>query len=274
MKKLNLVFDKSSNNIPYIRFGNGLRTLLLFHGGPGNILPEKSGFGLKMLIKDFIPLSDDYRITLLVRKIGLKEGDNTETMAADYAEMIKQDYNGHADAILGCSYGGLIAQHFAADYPDLWEKLIIVGATNKVTAQGIEIDEKFTKFLIEGNTSKAFSTIYVVIQKNKIIRFFMKVFLRIFGFFMKAPTYPEFSKDILIELEAEKNHDASKKFPKISKPVLIIIGDEDFYFTKESAIDMNKQIPNSLLKIYEKTGHNITSHPNFLKDIKQYLELD
>lgn len=45
-------------------------------------------------------------------------------MADDYAAMIKEEFGGPVD-VIGVSAGGSIAQHFAADYPDLVRRLVL-----------------------------------------------------------------------------------------------------------------------------------------------------
>ncbi|MHA1169690.1 MAG: alpha/beta fold hydrolase [Candidatus Hodarchaeales archaeon] len=272
MVKLNPEFGKSSNNIPFAKFGKGSKSLLLFYGGPGNLLPEKNGFSFKQIVKDFIPLSDFYTITLLVRKIGLTNGYTTEMMAADYADMINQDFGGKVDAIIGYSYGGIIAQHFAADFPDICPKIIIMGATNECTPEGEEIDKEFAQYFSKGNIGKAYSVILPAVISSRIQLFLFRALMGVMGLFMKPPSYHEFAQDVMIELEAELNHDASEKFPRITNPVLILIGEKDKYFTVQSAIDMSRKIPNSILKIYKETGHDLASHPDFLRDITEFIE--
>mgnify|MGYP001278489597 CR=1 FL=1 len=104
MKKYPPIYGESSNRIPYVKFGEGPKTLLLFYGGPGNILPR--GFTYATQVKDFFPFCEAFTIYLLMRRIGLAPGDTTESMARDYAEMIQADFSGHVDAIIGYSYGG------------------------------------------------------------------------------------------------------------------------------------------------------------------------
>ncbi|MHA1720187.1 MAG: alpha/beta fold hydrolase [Promethearchaeota archaeon] len=269
MSKINYLEGVSSNNIPYLRFGNGSKHMLVFYGGPGNILPR--GMLTSSFTKGFCPFVHDYTITFLSRKIGLTDDYTTERMAQDYAEMIKTDYNNHVDVIIGYSYGGIIAQHFAAMFPELFDHLIIMGATNKVTSEGMKLDREFAELLSRGKKAKAFSLMGIIFSKSKIKRFLMKSTLFLVSFFIKLPDYESFSSDILIEFKAEEEHDASEQFSKITKPILILIGENDYYFTTESAENMAKEMPNSILKIYKNTGHELDSNPDFEQDIREYI---
>jgi pimeloyl-ACP methyl ester carboxylesterase len=222
-------------------------------------------------VQDYFPLCENYTIYLMMRKIGLSPGATTETMAKDYA--IRTDFGGHVDAIIGYSYGGLIAQHFAADYPQLCQKIIFQSATNENTDQGEKIDTLFAQYLIEGKKGKAFALMMDVIVEPGLRRVLMKVLLRCIGPLIPLAKYPEFASDVKIELEAELNHDAGRKFKTISIPVLILIGTKDYYFSVQSAEWMAEQIPQSTLAILHDTGHESAKHEHFIKYIKKYLQI-
>lgn len=107
------VFD---NGIPYVRFGKCERVLLFFGGGPGAYLP--STFMIKVL-GNFKHLAKHYDICAVSRKSQLPEGYTTRDMSEDYAELVRNEFNGGPVDVMGTSYGGLIAQHLAADHPEL-----------------------------------------------------------------------------------------------------------------------------------------------------------
>lgn len=265
-------YGESSNRIPYVKFGSGQKILLLLSGGPGNILPK--GLTYSAQVKDFLPLCKHYTIYLLMRKIGLKSGDTTESMAKDYAVMINNDFGGHVDVMIGYSYGGLIVQHFAADFPGLCPKTIILSSTNENKEQGLRIDTKFAEYLCQRKSGKAFALMMDVIMDPGLVRSMAKILMRCIGFLLPLPRYPEFVSDVKIELDAEIYHDASIKYKQITHPILVMIGTKDYYFSVESAQWMCKQIPNAKLVILSDIGHEITSHKDFIKYIFEYLDLE
>lgn len=108
------------NGITYIRFGKGKKNLLLFSGGPSEIF---SKMFLTPIMQRLEPLVEDYTIYIVHRKSGLLQNYTTKDMANDYAEMITNEFDGKVDVIIGNSYGGLIAQHFAADHAELFDIL-------------------------------------------------------------------------------------------------------------------------------------------------------
>lgn len=270
MAKIKPKYGITSNEIDYVRFGSGQDKMVIFWGGPGNILPR--GFTFGQFTKGFQAFCDEYTITIVSRKRGLTEGYTTEMMSDDYAEMIKSDYNGHVDIIIGYSYGGMIAQHFGADHPDLVDKIIFLGATHKTTKEGEELDTKFAELLSEGKKARAFATIAGAITPPGFERFMMKVLLFLIGPFISLPKYESFSPDVIIENNAALAHDASSKLSEITIPALILVGDKDFYFTKESAKEFNQQLPNSTLEIFEDCGHSVNEQPHFPKIVREFIE--
>lgn len=90
--------------------------MLFFAGGPGNTVP--TGLGASGFVRGMRAFTDEYTIILVTRKSALPEGYTTKDMADDYAELVRRDFDGHVDLVMGTSYGGLIAQYFAANHPE------------------------------------------------------------------------------------------------------------------------------------------------------------
>ena len=145
------------NNIPYARWGRGDKTMIVFSGGPGNLV--SSGLGFKILAKVFDPFIEDYTLYLVTRKMGQPEGNTTRDMSNDYAEMINHEFDSHVNAIIGLSYGGIIAQHFAADHPELFDHIVIASAAHKMSDIGKEADYEFAKLLSQGRNRQAYASI-------------------------------------------------------------------------------------------------------------------
>ncbi|MHA1490878.1 MAG: alpha/beta fold hydrolase [Promethearchaeota archaeon] len=269
MAKTKNEYGTFKNGVPYVKYGNGSKTLLVFLGGPGNELPK--GFAFSMYSKGFKPFVNDYQIFLLTRKSALSEGCTTKDMSDDYAEMIKTEFGGMVDLIVTISYGSLIAQHFAADHPKLFKHIIIAMVANKMSEEGKNLDLRFAKYLSEGNTRKAYTIITTaLIPKGKKGRL-MKCLLWLVGGFLKPDVSETFSEDVLIEAKAEIEHDATNKLGKINVPVLMICGDKDYYFPKEYVQEMADLIPNCKLIFYSGKGHNIMRDKRFGSDILDFI---
>jgi pimeloyl-ACP methyl ester carboxylesterase len=264
------VYGEFKNGIPYVRFGEGERDLVVFSGGPGNEPPR--GYALSMLKKGMGFLCDYYRIHLVTRKWGLKEGYTTRDMSNDYAEMIEAEFSGRVELVIGLSYGGMIAQHFAADHPQLFDHIVIAMAAHRVSKEGMLLDERFADLLSRGKYGAAYKTLASVLYPPGIRRSVMGSMMWLFGRSMKKPLRAAFRSDVLIEVRAEKEHDSRESLPKIAVPVLVICGDRDYYFPIELVREMERQIPKAMVRVYPGRGHDAFEDRRFANDVFDFVE--
>lgn len=268
MQTIEFVKGISSNNIPYVKLGTGNKTMMIFTGGPGNMLPRKTGYMTKM----YNPLLQDYTIYMVARRMCLPDDYTTEQIASDYGEMIESDLGGFVDVVLGESYGGMVMMHFAANYGNLSKKFIIAVAADKISTKGREVDFQFSVLLSQGKNRKAAVKITEALLPSGLRQYIMKVLFWIFGGTIIDSSSSSFKKDILIEAKAELNHSAAENLTKIKVPVLMICGDSDLYFPLDFIKETASKIPQVILKIYEGKGHMSTlSDKRFIPDILEYL---
>jgi pimeloyl-ACP methyl ester carboxylesterase len=268
LSKIKPIYNIFSNGIPYLKFGSGKKIMIVFQGGPGNMLQE--GLGFRMSAKPYFTFTQDFTIYFVSRKSSLSENYTTLDMSNDYATMINQEFNGKVDVIIGISFGGFIIQHFAADFPEMSDYFIIAMATYKGSDEGMQFDLNYAKYISEGKPGKAFSTIPTVFISNRFMRFLLRPLFYFFGSFMKlkGETY---GQDTLIEAKAEANHNARDRLREIKKPILILCGDNDYYMPLKYLKEMEQLIPEAILKIYANKGHNILTSKQFTKDIAEFI---
>ena len=217
------VFD---NGIPYVRFGKGEKILLVFSGGPGNDVP--SGLMLRMFTNGLKLVAQNYVVWIVTRKSNLPEGYTTRDMSEDYADLIRKEFDGGPIDIMGVSYGGLIAQHLAADHSNLIRRLVIAMAAYKVGDEGKQLDTRFAELMSQGKTREASTTMISILYPGGIKKHLFKFFMWLFGsLIMSKPKNPS---DLLVEAKAECEHDSKNRLAEINVPTLVIAGDEDFYF--------------------------------------------
>jgi len=270
MAKIKPEYGIFKNSIPYARFGEGDKILLLLFGGPGNEVPK--GFIFNIMAKGLTPFIEEYTIYVVTRKSGLHEGYTTKDMSNDYAEMIREEFGGKVDLIIGISYGAMIAQHFAADHFELFNHIVIAMGAHKISEEGEQIDIKFAELLSKGNIKSAYVTIADALYPPSFKRKFLKGILWLAGSIAHKPESKTFSQDVLIEAKAEVEHDSIESLKKISVPVLILCGDKDFYFPSDYVKEMDSLINTSTLKFYENKGHEIFGDPRFAKDILEFIK--
>jgi pimeloyl-ACP methyl ester carboxylesterase len=217
------------------------------------------------------PFLDEYTVYILSRKPGLPQGYTTQDMSDDYAELIRGEFGGHVAVVIGVSYGGMIAQHFAADHADLCDHLVIAMSTHKLTEAGARLDTRFAELLSQGKVRQASVVIVEALYPAGIGRWLMSAAMWLLGGSLFGAQPGTYQQDVLIEAKAEVTHDSLESLKRIQAPVLILVGGNDFYFTSQSAEELAAMIPNSTLKIYPGKGHEIMNERRFGQDIAEFI---
>jgi len=258
--------------ISYVRWGRGNKKMIIFPGGPGNTVPSSSM--IKNLYGEFEPFTEEYSIYLVSRKKEQPKGYSTRDMSNDYAEVIQHDFGGHVDIIIGTSFGGMIAQHFAADHPGLFDHIVIAIAAHRMSDIGQRIDYKFAELLSQGKTRKAAALIVDALSPAGIAgitRYFNKLIFWLMGGAFLGQMHDAYKNDVMVEAQAERDHEAKDSLARIQVPVLIICGTADVYFPKEYIEEMASLIAGSSLKLYEGKGHlGALEDEAFAKDIFEF----
>src|SRR5690349_4538264 len=109
-----------TGDLPFVRLGNAPRALVILPGladaawdVTSSALDAPSHYG---------GFAGEFTVYLISRKRGLRAGATTREMASDYATAITNEIG--PCNVLGISLGGHIAQCFAADFPQLVQRLV------------------------------------------------------------------------------------------------------------------------------------------------------
>ena len=161
--------------------------------------------------------------------------------------------------IVGNSLGGNIAWNYAADHPDMVEKLILVDAsglpTNKQPPAIFKMAKTHIlsslflyvtpKFLIKKNIEEVYEDDSKITED--LITRYHKMALRAGNrkaFIDRAKI--DFGLDSMVNI---------KKLKSILAPTLLIWGAQDLWIPLDNGVRMNRLLPNSSLKILEYSGH-------------------
>ena len=242
-----LVRGLFANGIPYLKFGTGPKTMLFFAGGPGNIV--LSGLGASGFVRAMGAFTGEYTIVLVTRKSGLPEGYTTKDMSEDYAELVRSEFRGHVDLVMGASYGGLIAQYFAADHPELFDRLVIVMSGPVVSEDAKRIDLRYAELISHRKDREA-----IALRADAVftgaVRSLMRAMLWVFGKQLLGKVDDTFRRDVVIEARAEAAHDSRDVLDRITAPTLVVGSTADFAFPMATVEEMARRIPGAQLKLY------------------------
>lgn len=272
MPKINITRGITNNSIPYARLEGGQKIAMLWFGGPGNAIP--TGWLFTSFTKPFYPLLEEYTIIFLSRRNGMPEGYSTRNMSDDYAELILNEYEGHVDLIAGVSYGGIVAQHFAADHPELYSHLVISAAAWQVSEVGKASDYRFAELLNQNKPRQAWQGMAGALGSSAIAIAILKPILWLMAPTILGDSYTDiFRQDVLIEAKAEVAHDGRESLSRITKPTLIQAGENDKYFPLDLFHETADLIPNGNgnLVVYSGKGHNIFDNEEVTHDILKWI---
>ena len=248
----------------YIRFGTGSRTLILLPG-LGDGLRTVRGTALPMALM-YRLFAQDFTLWCFSRKHPLPEGCTTRDMARDLKEAMDRLGIEKAD-LCGVSMGGMIAQHFAADFPDRVNRLVLAVTCprpNPILEESIEEWVSLARQgdaagFMESNVRRMYSDAYY--RKNKWLT-------PIVGALTKPKSYDRF----FIQARACLTHDAFGRLGQISAPTLVIGGEQDKALGVQASCDLAEAIPNARLKIYPQWGHGVYEEaPDFNQTVLQFL---
>jgi pimeloyl-ACP methyl ester carboxylesterase len=236
-----------NTTMDYIAFGHGSKTLVMIPG-LGDALKTVKGSAIPLAIM-YRQYGRDCKVYIFSRKNKLEEGYSTIDMAKDQAEaMITLGIE--TAFVMGISQGGMIAQHLAAGYPWLVEKLVLAVTASRpnqtlqsVVGEWIAMAEsEDCKNLIIDTAEKSYSEKHL--QK---LRFFYPVLCK----FSKPKDYSRF----LIQANACIRHNAYDALEKIKCPTLVIGGGSDRVVGADAAAETAARISGSKLFIYKDLGH-------------------
>ncbi|MGN0976441.1 MAG: alpha/beta fold hydrolase [Faecousia sp.] len=239
----------SDTDMDYIRFGSGEKVLVMLPGlGDGLRTVKGTAPTVAVMYRIF---SEEYTVYLFSRKNCLTEGCTTRDMARDQKEAM--DALGIAEAdLFGVSMGGMIAQHFAADYPERVRRLVLAVTSarpNPILTESVEEwmrlarEDDYTA-LMDSNIRRIYSGAYY--RKNR----------RGIPLLAKL-TKPDSFDRFLLQAQACLSHDAFERLPYIQAPTLVIGGEQDQVLGAEASREIAERIPNAQLYLYTDYGHGL-----------------
>jgi proline iminopeptidase len=250
--------ETNGGSIFYKVIGRGY-PLVLMHGGPGS--DHTYLLSLKNLADSFTLVFYDHRCNGRSSGPSL-QSMNWENLTAD-AENLRKHLGHERWAVLGHSFGGMVALEYSLRHPESLSHLILLdsGVSSywfRENAPLLLKERGFNAKTIDG-AKRLFSG---EIRTNEA--FWIKLRLLpayYYGFnWMKKP----FTKRPKSNIEALiygfnvllANWDFISRLGNIKTPTLVAAGRDDFIFPPEHQAIIADKIPNSRLEIIEKAGHN------------------
>jgi pimeloyl-ACP methyl ester carboxylesterase len=254
------------SGLPYSRSGSEPRILVIFEG----LGFENKPMPRSMATGFYGFLEEDYTTYRVTRKPGLPRGYSLQNMSDDYAAMIREEFGGPVD-VIGVSTGGSIAQHFAADHPDLVRRLVLHSTAHTLGKTGKEVQRRVGELAQQGHRREASTTMLsLILPPTGVKRYVSRLAVWIAGFLL-ALLLPKNLSDLVITIEAEDRHHFKDRLPEITAPTLVVAGDKDPFYSATLFRETAEGIPHATLILYPGMGHP-ASGKHFRQDVLTFLK--
>jgi pimeloyl-ACP methyl ester carboxylesterase len=256
--------------LPYISVGEGPPLVVFVAGGPSHANP--TGWQRRYEVRWLAPLARaGFTVYRVNRKTGLKRGATTIADLADhYALALQSEFATPVD-ILGVSTGGMIAQQFALDHPDLVRKLVLGGAAYRLGPLAREAERRSAQFASRGQYRRSLAAMAPVFVASRLAQKLLGAI-----YWLMAPlagmgrTWDP--TDMIATIEAEVAFDIGEHLGEISAPTLLICGERDRAFSPELFRQTAQRIPDARLIVYEGRGHGGSLRDRrFARDVVSFL---
>ena len=252
MKKLNLESGFYSDKIPYLKTWTDQSTKnLVVFPHTAELLQSlcTTPLDYAKLFRKFIP--DTYTIYVLGYDRNLPLNHTSEQMAEDFAQIIR-DHIGPS-TIMSVSYGGFVGIPFAAQYPELTEKLLLLVSAYTGSDHGLQLARELVQLAENGDR-------YTILQKlnGLFSNVFLLFLVKFLTWIQKNKVNPD-QNPLSTFLHAYKHmiatfSDRKKYLSRIQAPTLVIGASKDRFFSEEIYRETAELIPDGKVVIFH-AGH-------------------
>ena len=236
--------------------------MLLMHGGPGLDYTTLSGF--EPLADRFTLIFYDHRCN--GRSTGAVESMTWENLTAD-ADALRETLGFDRWAVLGHSFGGMVALEYALRYPERVSHLLLMDTCGDARWAQQNAPEILAKRGYSAATVKAARRFYNGdLTPGEVARIVMR-FLGAYFYHFGLDDLPQ---AVLATFRMKRRPEAHvfgfkylqtgwsvmDRLHEIDIPTLVLAGRYDFLFPPEHQAILADRLPRAQLEIIERAGHN------------------
>jgi pimeloyl-ACP methyl ester carboxylesterase len=246
MKVANVETGWLAGRVPYIRGGCGEREAVILFGVNALLkrLDQTSNPG--RYARQISRLLPGYRFTILGYA-----GSGFDEMVRDLADVIPTP----PDLVVGISFGGFVAMRFAAEYPELVRRLVLLVAAHRFSSSGWRMMERQFEAL-EREDLRTFIRENALLFRRPWYNWLVRLKLRTDANRLTA----DFRAPAAIlhdyrQLFGPKFKDNGTYARRIVCPTLVIGGTADQYFDRDAAEETASLITGARIHLFEGETH-------------------
>jgi pimeloyl-ACP methyl ester carboxylesterase len=246
---------RSSNGLPYLRFGTGRRPIiglaaLTFDHSPTGAM------GRAAMIDRFRFLARDYTVYVVNRRRRLQEGASMADIAADYAAMIRADFDAPVD-IIGVSTGGSVALQLALDHPEVLRRVVIYSAAHRLGDSARPLMLRISALARDRRWGAAAAEMFAFLYLSRrgpgrLVTWPLRWLVAGVGTLAFRRIDPS---DLLATIKAEDAFDIGARLGEIRVPTLLVGGERDPAYPADLVHATAAAIPGAQLLLFPDKGH-------------------
>lgn len=236
---------------PYARIGSGPRIVLYLPGLSFTAEPSKPA-SVRRSWRAWLGPIERHGLTVVEigRRADLPPGSTAAQVAADYADVIRQEW-GSAVRVMGISTGGHYAQWLAIHHPELVDRLVLGFTAHRLPPDVRELERRIVDHFFAGRwrTGWALMAPWVL---PKYPRVASAVGWLLGPFIAGRPTD---LRVLAIDADADEGHDATEHLAEIRCPTLVVSGGLDGAYPPDLVRELVAGLPNVHHVEFPDVGH-------------------
>jgi pimeloyl-ACP methyl ester carboxylesterase len=248
-----------NDEIPYLAFGDGPPLVMAMGLTATHEVP--TGWERRMVLRNAMPLSADFRVYVVNQKPGLRLGESMSEIAGYLIAAVEEEF-GEPVLLTGTSTGGSVALQLAVDRPDLVRALVVVASAYRLGPRGRELQRELARLTRAGDAAGGWAQLMTAMLPTPLQRPTQPLIRRMVG-----SMAPDDATDMLGTIDAEDAFDVGEQLHRICAPTLVIGGGKDAFYPRELFEQTAAGVQNGRAHIYPDWGHMRTSSSSTTRNI-------
>lgn len=260
------MFDRPEISINYEVSGSGPR--VLFFNGSGATLKSSAAL-IGALARTCTVLAHDQRG---LGETSIPEGPYTMAQFAQDGAALLDHVGWETCAVVGISFGGMVAQEFAVSYPQRVEKLVLL-----CTSAGGEAGSSYPLHELGALAPEERAERITTLTDSRWTPEWLAThpddaaIVRLRNEQAAVPKSKEKVKGEVLQLGARIGQDVSDRLHRVTAPVFVTAGRYDGIAPLSNSEEIVKRLPDATLSVYE-GGHIFTAQDRrAIEDIRTFL---
>jgi pimeloyl-ACP methyl ester carboxylesterase len=256
--------------LPVLSFGaEDGRPVLLLPGLTDGLAPITDPNARAQLTDPPADLLDGHRVHVVSHRFPATRPLTTRTLALDAATLL-EGLTDRPAIVVGHSMGAMVAQHLAADRPELVERLVLSCTVGRAD-DGFRAVLAHWDVLVRAERWREFFVEAIDRSYTGSDRLRRRVAQRVLP--VHAPD-PELRERHLALSEACATHDALDRLSAVTAPALVLAGARDEVAAPSHGRQLGDALPNATVEVWEGLGHGLPEQvrDRFARRVRRFLE--